>query len=231
MGPYTIDFDLTPGATTYLTYITYDSYGEGYTDGGLVILDSNEGVIYDYAKVTVLFGTPPSVLTFLPRSIDIRVTIDPISRVTRHCLTTQTSGNSEIVAISSFTELVRLLTPLEPNTTYTIGLYTSTDGPNFTFVESRSESTLANLEATYDTADYRDGTLLDLSSLNDTARDSLSEVMNESFTTGDDVEVVLDNGFTATTELSTEGGPSTSQMPKPCCFHLTLPLELLRLLP
>ncbi len=149
---------------------------------------------------------PPSSLTIVPGPVNALITIDVISGVTGHRLTYTEDGGSEVLAVTDLTELTYNISTLVPETIYTISLYT-TDGSGYTFVESVSITTLANSASNYTISDFSDGTSgFDLTNLDATARDAISEVMDELFTTGDEIEVSLASGGTANVVFVNRGG-------------------------
>lgn len=194
LGPYYVDFDLTGNSTEYVTYFLAEESGTGYTDGSLTVLDSNIQVIYDYAETVILVGSPTTFITITPRVIDAGAVIDAISGVTHYSLTIQAPSGDVVFTDNSFTEMTKTFASLLPSTIYTLSLFTSPDGITFTLLENKQFTTLANFASNYNTSVYMDGSGFDLSDLDTQARETISEVLDDLFSTSDAIKITDASG-------------------------------------
>lgn len=177
-------------------YVTYGNVGDGslFTDGSLVVTDSTATVVYDYSKSTVLYGKAP-VLICDPRPLNIKVTVYPLPAIapeaSTHKLTYQKLDSvNEIVAHNHFVTGVKSLDGLDPDTTYTIRVYTDSDrGAGYVLVGQADVTTDSNSAENYEVSDFVDADgVYDISEIGG----EISSVMNDLFGTGDMVEVEMD---------------------------------------
>lgn len=169
--PFHVNFDIPENGTTlYLTFVNYTT-----------------GVVYQPGLTIIV----PTHLTIEPRSINVVVTIDPVDGALEYRLTHQGPVGAEITSFSGFNDVNRNIVNLEPDTQYTIRLYTDT-GSGYELTEEHDVSTLVNGSENYDIADFEEDGVFNLTSANDATRIELSSVMNTLFNTGDTVSVSVD---------------------------------------
>lgn len=188
--PYRVDFDL-PQSNTTTYYLTYGNLGgeEMFTDDTLTVLNSTATKVYNYDKSVVLFLIPP--LSFTPRSINILVNIVEVTGAVRYMLTYQTDTVEESTAFSGFTDLVKNIKSLQPETLYTVRLYTDS-GSGYVLTHTDTATTLVDTNDNIEVSDFLDGTIYDLSSLGPDAKSILSSHINSRLGTGDDLLVRTD---------------------------------------
>lgn len=133
--------------------------------------------------LNALFTTESQIL-----SLD--VTVSEVSGSTGYRLTTQETGSSlENITNDNFTTLTQTITGLKPDTEYTLRLY-STSGSGYELVDDSIVSTLENVAGNYDVNDFLNtGGRYDLTTLNTTSVEYISDIMNDLFTTGDLIDV------------------------------------------
>ena len=199
-GPYYIDFDLTGNSTEYLTYMSIDSIVSAYTDGSLTVLDTNATIVYDYAGTTTLFNSLQSSLSVTRvGAIDVAVSIDAIPGADAYQLTyVPTSGGAPVTAHSGFTELTKVISNLDPEVEYEISLYYLPTGVSvYSLDGSKTTTTLENVAANYDLSVYGSGGDYDLSGI--TNLENIGDVMNDLFTSGDELSITLSDETVTTT--------------------------------
>lgn len=144
--------------------------------------------IFNYAGDTVVFVTPD--MTFVSTPINTTVTINSSILVgsSSYKLTSQKTGSDEVTVFNRVpsAENVKRIVNLEPDTEYTIRVYS-----NGTVLAGTSTfTTPANLIANYDTASLFDGDgVLLLNEVGDTSSGFLSNVLSDILTTGDKVNL------------------------------------------
>jgi hypothetical protein len=196
--------------TNTTVYLTYAKLSEKflYMDSSLTVTDTNALYIYDHIGNLVYTNPSELTITLTPRSINVFVVIKPVEDAVGYKLTYQENGGTELIFESRFTELTKNITPLLPETTYQVGLYADYgSGAGFVLVEFSSTTTLANIAENYDTSDFADesGTF-DFSDMADASVDTLSEVLNSLFTTGDDFKVSLEDSTVVEANFVNIGG-------------------------
>lgn len=129
---------------------------------------------------------PPLALT--PRPLSVRVVVGPQPGATAYRLTSQTASSTEGIVKNGFTYLEQTIRDLSPDTEYTFRLY-STSGQGYSLVDTLTVTTLENSAGSYDVNDFGGSGQFDLSSLGTTSVRLISDVMNELFTTGDEIEL------------------------------------------
>lgn len=128
-------------------------------------------------------------LTVTPRAVSVLAVVGPQDGATAYRLTTQSTGSStERTVKDGFTGLEQTIANLTPQTEYTIRLY-STSGAEYSLVDESTVSTLENSASSYDVMDFGDNGQFDLSALDTTSVALVSDIMNELFTTGDEIEL------------------------------------------
>ena len=159
--------------------------------------------IYDYAlssaEVSTIYtdGPPftPVQIPFLvtPRVTSVRFTIPTVDGATAYRLTSQETGSTvERVVQYNFIALEQTAWNLTPGTEYTFRLYSTTTGSSYDLVVESTASTLQNLSINYDVNDFLSTSgRFDLSSLDTTSVGLMGDVMDELFSTGDDVDIVV----------------------------------------
>lgn len=149
--------------------------------------------------------------TVAPRALSVNITVSPVDGATAYRLTSQrTTGPSstELVAVSSFTDLNQTIPNLTPETEYTFRLY-STTGNSYVLVHEATVTTLVNSASNYDANDFLvESGRFDLSSLNTASVGLIADVMNDLFTTGDSIDINVPggrSGATVSTFVNTGG--------------------------
>ncbi|CAM9180368.1 unnamed protein product, partial [Ectocarpus sp. 12 AP-2014] len=153
----------------------------------------------------------PSVehLLTVPRALGLNVSFDAVSNAVAYMLTLQRVGRRAVRTVAEgFTDLSVDVDSLKPETQYTVRLYTSTDGVEYTLYLETQATTAANAPENYSVSDFARGGAgegYDVSDLNEDAATSLFGVINELFTTGDDVVVTLPGGSKKKTKFVKRG--------------------------
>lgn len=128
-------------------------------------------------------------LTFQSTVFNIGVVIKEISGATGYRLTRQGPGDSNQRLVKEhFTELNQMIKNLTPNTEYTIRLF-YTSGSGYQFVGAFTASTLENISSNFDTSGFLLDGRFDLTSLDNSSLSLMSGVMNDLFTTGDNIDI------------------------------------------
>ncbi len=144
---------------------------------------------------TIGDAVAPPALILNPRVLSIGVTVAPVSGATGYRLTSKRTDSSKSTVVNTgFTDLSQKLNNLEPETEYTLSLY-STSGTTYEFVGESTVSTLANSASNYDTSDFGSDNRFDLSSLNNTSIGFVSSIMNNLFVTGDTIDINVKGTF------------------------------------
>ena len=157
--------------------------------------------IYDYgldsSEISSMFSAGPDIWTpspsliVTPRVTTIAVTIPSVSGAIAYKLTSQVTGSTiEKTERNNFTDFDQTIKNLSPETEYTVRLY-ATDGTVYTLVENSTATTLANVGSNYDKSDYLidDTGIFDLSVLDQTSVNRMSDFFDDIFETGDLVMV------------------------------------------
>lgn len=135
--------------------------------------------------------SPPSMpVTVTPRPLSLSVSFGAVADAVAYMLTVQKAGGQAVRTVDKgFTDLSSNIRSLKPETDYTVRLYTTTDGVEYTLHLSTDATTTANTASNYSVSDFasQDGTGFNLSDLSTDSVKSLLSVMNELFTTGDEV--------------------------------------------
>lgn len=138
---------------------------------------------------TIGDAVAPPALILNPRVLSIGVTVAPVSGSTGYRLTSKrTDSFKSTVVNTDFTDLSQTSGNLEPDTEYTLSLY-STSGTTYEFVGESTVSTLVNSASNYDTSYFGSDNRFDLSSLNNTSIGFVSSIMNDIFVTGDTIDI------------------------------------------
>lgn len=131
---------------------------------------------------------PP--LTLSPRALSVAVTIGPVQNATAYKITTQEAGSSkERVAKTGFSDLEVTVRNLNPDTEYTFRLYSKAGPSPYQFQHETTVTTLTNSASSYDVTSFGSQGRFDLTTLDTTSVKFMSGVMNELFTTGDEIEI------------------------------------------
>lgn len=162
----------------------------------------------DATAVGALFSDGPEVyvpsITIETRSINIPVTVIAQAGAIAYQITYE--GNmGEVTAFSGSTDLSYNIAGLEPETQYTIKLYTDT-GTGYELTEQTVTTTLPNAAANYDITDFRENGVTDLTSLDATTLANMSSVIPDLLTTGDVVSVTVGVNTDLTTSFVDLGG-------------------------
>lgn len=182
--------------------------GDAYTLRGQFNGYLSDFRVYDDAlsagDVSTLFSdgpNPPTPFIVTPRAASALVTFDPVGGATGYRITLQKTGSTrELVVKTGFIDLTQTIKNLTPETEYTFRLY-STTGNTYDLAYESTVSTLENSASNYNTSDYLSTSgSFDLGSLDTTSVELLSDVMNELFTTGDAIDIVVPGGRGTTTK-------------------------------
>lgn len=158
---------------------------------GLPIVDltatDTDGVSYTFEFVF----PKPDVVTMTPRVTSLVVLEEEIPGATAYRLATQETGSATaVVAKPSFTDPTQVIRNLSPDTEYTLRLYSTSGSGGSTLAGASTVSTLPNLAENYKTSEFLSASgRFDLSSLGATSVNHLSEVMNDLFSTGDQIDI------------------------------------------
>lgn len=150
---------------------------------------------------------PVPALTVSPRALNAKITVSPVDGATAYRLTSQKTGSTrESVAKSSFTDLNQTIPNLTPETEYTFRLY-STTGNSYALVGESTVTTLINSASNYDANDFVGASgRFDISSLDTASVGLIADVMNELFSTGDDIDIVVPGRGTKISKFVNRGG-------------------------
>lgn len=197
-GPHFLNFDPTSGpiGSEFITYFSFDA-GAVFTDGSLVVLGSNAPIVYDYTGSTTLFITLVVPVTVSPSVFFMDVEWEAVDGAVFYKVE-YTLINSSTVNSSTTSATSTRLYNLAPNSSYTLTLFSSSDGSTYEQVESSgSFSTLENLTANIDVETLRNSEgVFDISNFEG---DELDEHMNTLFQTGDQVVRSVNNEQVTTT--------------------------------
>lgn len=144
-----------------------------------------------------------------PRPLNLSVSFEAVADAVAYILTVQKAGSQAVRTVAkAFTESAVNISSLDPATDYTIRLYITTDGVESFETEA---TTTANSVVNYDMADFSryTGAGYDLSELGENSVKSLYGIINELFTTGEEVAVTLPGGSKKKNKFVNRGG-STS---------------------
>lgn len=179
------------------------AYGHGITnsyDDLNVVID---GLIPD-------LPADPSIMALAPRPISIRATWSAVGGATSYGVgysLGQPGVNAIISSIRRTTDFFHSVRNLQPDTEYTVYVYYSTGGavPSIV-VGARTVSTSPNTAGNYEKNDYggEDGKF-SFEDLDQASLDTLGEVMNDLFTTGDDIAFKLPTGKSVSTRFVRRG--------------------------
>ena len=149
-----------------------------------LIISGGVGTFQDGA---VFIFVPPLVVT--PRISSVLSTVTPVTGAIAYRLTSQETGSlNENLVRNNFTDLVQRISSLSPSTEYTFRLY-STTGSVYVLEYTETVTTLANSASNYEKTTYGSNGKFDLTVLDDSSFALLGEVMNEVFTTGEELEI------------------------------------------
>lgn len=130
-------------------------------------------------------------LTITPRALSLSVAVGTVNGATAYRLTSQKTGSPKATVVkNNFTDLNQKITNLTPETEYTIRLY-STDGSGYSLVDESTVTTLENSASSYDVSSFGNDGKFDLTSFDSNSISLMSGVMNEIFTTGDEIEITV----------------------------------------
>lgn len=148
---------------------------------------------------TELFG-------LVPRPLSIVVSFAAVTGALSYRLTIQESGSSVATVSTGFTDLSVSANNLSPETEYTLRLFSTTDNSVYTQQYEDTVTTLANVSGNYSPSDFEneDG-VYDISGNNTTTISLLSTVINDVFTTGDELIVSLPSGGARTSTFVNQG--------------------------
>ncbi|AAR26875.1 FirrV-1-A51 [Feldmannia irregularis virus a] len=153
----------------------------------------NYGTSYAWEFV---FGNLPEGMTLVPKPLFIDVTFAAVSGAIAYKLTKKTTtATDEIDVATGFTDLAQRVRDLQPETEYTISLYSSTDGTTYTPAGTASATTLANVSSNYSASDFsNESGKYDLSKFGKSSRSQLFQLAGTLFSTGDNLVVPVGSG-------------------------------------
>lgn len=147
------------------------------------------------------FGvTPSSTLVetswlSIENAISYRMTIDP--------------GSGESVVVESLTPMEYTVHNLDPDTAYTLTLYSSVDGTTYTLGFQESITTLSDTSANAKLSVFLNNGVYDLSIVNDVTQYRLLSHLNDELTTGESVVLNMPKLKDKKLTLVTRGSTST----------------------
>lgn len=185
LTPYRVSYNIPDGNTTvYLTYVDTQTT-KVYPPDGLTGIVTTPGVT---------LKLPP--LTVLARSINIRVLLGGVTGAVGYRLTMEGPSASEVTYVSNTLKLQHNIIGIEPETQYTVRLYTDT-GSGYTLSEQATVTTLANNSSNYDVSDFEEENgIVNISSLKNNL--DLEAVIDDLFSTGDIVGISLSSNTSLT---------------------------------
>ena len=168
--PFRIDFDVPDTNTTlYLTFIN--------------------GNTLTFLQPNLSTALSPGTFSVIPRSINIIVNIGEVPGATGYRITYESNtGGGEVISFSGYTDTSYNIINLEPDTQYTIRMYTNT-GNGYVLNGNEVTSTLANTSTSYDVTDFQENGIFDISVFKNSSRGDLSSVIGNLFNTGDIIRV------------------------------------------
>ncbi|CAM9211024.1 unnamed protein product [Pylaiella littoralis] len=181
-----------------------------YYDLPFASLDGTDGngVVYAWAFV---YGND-TALDLTPRPLSIKASFGAVGGATAYRLTVQkASGDDDTVRTvhTGFTDLVKNIHSLTPETEYIVRLYSTTDGAQYDLHLEDSATTTANSVGNHQMSDFRNQSgAYDLSEFDAGATRSVYEIANELFATGD--AVVVSVGGRAMTSKFVKRGETAS---------------------
>lgn len=176
-----------------------------YTWGHGFVMDTVNKVTYtlEDTKIYINYDSriadlpdDPSIFLVVPRPLSLDMSWQTTSGATSYGVTFAEGAlgvNDEVTSIASTTDLSYSIRNLLPNTEYSIYLYYSTNTVNPSIlIGSNSYTTLDNVSGNYDSSSYDDGSGgFDLGEFDADTLELIGEVMNEIFSTGDDISFTL----------------------------------------
>ena len=182
--PLYTKFDLESNSTFYATFTDTGS-NHMFINSSLTVLESEASVVYDYAGTTTLFPEP---MTLFARPVNIVVNVTAVPEAVAYRLTYQSPTGSEITAFSGFTSLRQNIISLDPDTLYTIRLYTDV-GFGFQLHATSTTTTPSDDIQNYVIDDFRTGDEYSLEGLSGSAKEAISARLNDLFSTGDEMQI------------------------------------------
>ena len=196
-SPFFADFGAVE-ASFYGRHLTFANAttGELFTDGSITVVATDATTILEYS-ITYLDarGGP----------INIVVDVLPVEGAVALKLTYQASAGVEETAFAGFTSGQKHVKSLEPETEYTLRLY-SDSGAGYVLKETITVPTLSNDPENYNLDDFTEDGKIKIHGLRSEARERVSRVMNELFATGDEVEVLIRPNRYAHAKFLNRGG-------------------------
>ena len=204
-------------------YNRYGLYGESdRTIGAVVTLHSPDGVTTEEvgvcnADLVQTFTITEKTLLYLTPSITkIGITMIQVGGAIAYKLTVNESGSSEITTILDgargvVDEHVAVVKSLKPGTAYVVTMYVNS-GDGYAQVFSETIQTRPNSAESYDLSEFGSNGLFDLSGTDETARTTMTAVMNDLFSTGDKLRLMR-GGKKTTLTFVREGESVTTDNP------------------
>lgn len=175
----------------------------------MVTVGSGTDVLFVGTETLNATVAPDTGATLTPRPLGLGVSFEAVADAVAYMLTVRRAGGQAVRTVArGFTELTLDINSLLPETDYTVRLYVTTDGAEYALHSETTVTTLANTGPNYNASDFarQDGTAaFDLVDLHTDSVKYLFKVMNEVFTTGDDVLVTLPGGSRKKTRFINRG--------------------------
>ncbi len=177
-SPFFSDFGTLTG--THLAFANANT-GELFTSGSVTAVVTDATTVLEYSLSTLATQASPIAVT---------TTVLPVAGAVDLKLTYQAPGGDEETAFTGFLDGAKSIEGLEPETEYTLRLYADMGSPaGYEFQEATLASTPANTAENYQVEDFVEDGEIRLDGLSSSAKQLMSAVLNELFTTGDAVRV------------------------------------------
>lgn len=177
-APFFSDFGEVTGRHLALANV---QTGELFTDGAITAVVTDATTVLEYSLSTLETQASPIAVT---------TTVIPVAGAVDLKLTYQAPDGEEQTAFTGFLGGVKNIDSLDAETQYTLRLYADMGtGAGYEFQEASIASTPANTAENYRVEDFVEDGKIRLDRLSKSAKARMSSVMNELFSTGDDVEL------------------------------------------
>lgn len=188
-----------------ITTMDVSSFDGVNADGLPFISFSSTDPIGNSINWDFVFGNT-ELFALSARPLSIVVSFAAVSGALSYRLTIQETGSSVATVSTGFTDLSVSANNLTPETEYTLRLFSTTDNSVYTQQYEDTVTTLANIPGNHAPSDFenKDG-IYDISGNNTGTMSLLSTVINDVFTTGDEIVVSLPIGGTRTSTFVNQG--------------------------
>ncbi len=188
-----------------ITTMDVSSFDGVNADGLPFISFSSTDPIGNSINWDFVFGNT-ELFALSARPLSIVVSFAAVSGALSYRLTIQETGSSVATVSTGFTDLSVSANNLTPETEYTLRLFSTTDNSVYTQQYEDTVTTLANIPGNHSPSDFEneDG-IFDISGNNTGTMSLLSTVINDVFTTGDEIVVSLPIGGTRTSTFVNQG--------------------------